>query len=105
MFKAKDAVRVFSNLRITPNGHAQSRTTGRTASSFTAYHAEEDLDATIERLLEKRPAQPPPQQKKTVALYFDEFQEVTKIDPVAAGAQRARCSRSNRRRARLRRVQ
>ena len=87
MFKAKDALRIFSSLRITPvitfNAEDSSY-----SFSFTAYHAEEDIDATIERLLEL-PAQLAAEQGKTVALYFDEFQEVTGIDPSLPALMRA----------------
>ena len=87
MFKAKDALRIFSSLRIAPvitfNAEESSY-----SFSFTAYHAEEDIDATIERLLEL-PAQLAAEQGKTVALYFDEFQEITGIDPTLPGLMRA----------------
>lgn len=87
MFKAKDALRVFSSLRIAPvitwNPEDASY-----SFSFTTSHAEEDIDATIERLLEL-PAQLAAEQGKTVALYFDEFQEITGIDPKLPALMRA----------------
>jgi hypothetical protein len=87
MFKAKDALRIFSSLRISPvitfNADDSSY-----SFSFTASHAEEDIDATIERLLEL-PAQLAAEQGKTVALYFDEFQEITGIDPGLPALMRA----------------
>lgn len=87
IYKAKDALRIFSSLRITPvitfNAEDSSY-----SFSFTASHAEEDIDATIERLLEL-PAQLAADQGKTVALYFDEFQEITRIDPALPGLMRA----------------
>jgi hypothetical protein len=86
-YKAKDALRIFSSLRIKPvitfNAEDSSY-----SFSFTAYQAEEDIDATIERLLEL-PAQLAAEQGKTVALYFDEFQEVTGIDPALPALMRA----------------
>ena len=87
MFKAKEAVRVFAGLRITPTV-TLNPDDGSYSFSFTAYQAEEDLDATLERLLEL-PAQLAAEQKKTVALYFDEFQEVTNIDPGLPALMRA----------------
>ena len=56
--------------------------------SFSASHAEEDIDATLERLLEL-PAQLAVEQKKRVALYFDEFQEIIEIDPKLPALMRA----------------
>ena len=87
MFKAKDALRIFSSLRITPVITFNTEDSSY-SFSFTAHHAEEDIDATIERLLEL-PAQLAAEQGKTVALYFDEFQEITGIDPALPGLMRA----------------
>ncbi len=87
MFKAKDALRIFSSLRITPSITFNAED-GSYSFTFTAYHAEEDIDATIERLLEL-PAQLAAEQGRTVALYFDEFQEITDIDQALPGLMRA----------------
>jgi len=77
--QAKDHLKLFASLRITPV-ITINPDDGSYGFSFTATHAEEDIDATLERLLEL-PAQLAAEQKKRVVLYFDEFQEVTDIDP------------------------
>jgi uncharacterized protein len=85
--QAKDQLRIFTGLRIAPvitiNPDDASY-----SFSFTASHAEEDIDATLERLLEL-PAQLAAEQKKRVVLYFDEFQEITDIDPKLPALMRA----------------
>jgi uncharacterized protein len=87
MFKAKEQLRIFANLRITPvitlSPHNNSY-----SFSFTATHDEEDIDATLERLLEL-PAQLAAEQGRRVVLYFDEFQEITQIDPKLPSLMRA----------------
>ncbi|HWH05545.1 MAG TPA: ATP-binding protein [Gaiellaceae bacterium] len=87
LFKAKDALRVFANLRITPT-ITLDPDEGTYSFTFAAYQAEEDLDATLERLLEL-PAQLAAERGKTVALFFDEFQEVVGIDPRLPALMRA----------------
>jgi AAA+ ATPase superfamily predicted ATPase len=77
--QAKDQLRLFSGLRIAPVITVNPEDSSY-SFSFTASHAEEDIDATLERLLEL-PAQLAAEQKKRVVLYFDEFQEITDIDP------------------------
>ena len=77
--QAKDHLKLFASLRIAPVITINPED-GSYGFSFTATHAEEDIDATLERLLEL-PAQLAAEQKKRVVLYFDEFQEVTDIDP------------------------
>src|SRR5215210_6556244 len=74
LFKAKEALRVFGSLRITPV-ITLNPDDGSYSFSFTASHNDEDIDATIERLLEL-PAQLAADQGRRVVLYFDEFQEV-----------------------------
>jgi uncharacterized protein len=79
VFKAKERLRVFANLRVTPIVTIDPLD-GSTSFSFTASRGDEDIDATLERLLEL-PAQLAAEQDKRVVLYFDEFQEITSIDP------------------------
>jgi AAA+ ATPase superfamily predicted ATPase len=77
--QAKDHLQLFAGLRITPTITVNPEDASF-SFSFSASHAEEDIDATLERLLEL-PAQLAAEQKKRVVLYFDEFQEITDIDP------------------------
>jgi uncharacterized protein len=77
--KTKESLHMFSGLRIAPVITVNPED-GSLRFSFSATHAEEDIDATLERLLEL-PAQLAAEQKKRVVLYFDEFQEITDIDP------------------------
>ena len=88
MFKARDAaLRVFDSLRVKPV-ITYDPAGGTFGFSFSAAHAAEDIDATIERLLEL-PAELAAEQRKRVVLYFDEFQEVTDIDPGLPALMRA----------------
>ena len=79
LIRARERLRVFAGLRIQPivTVNPQDGTVG---FSFSAGHAAEDVDATLERLLEL-PAQLAAERKRRVALVFDEFQEVVDIDP------------------------
>jgi hypothetical protein len=77
--QAKDHLKMFSGLRIAPVITVNPEDASY-SFSFSASHAEADIDATLERLLEL-PAQLAAEQKKRVVLYFDEFQEITDIDP------------------------
>ncbi|HET7857516.1 MAG TPA: ATP-binding protein, partial [Gaiellaceae bacterium] len=78
LIRARERIRVFAGLRIQPimTVNPQDGTLG---FSFSAGHAPEDVDATLERLLEL-PAQLAAERKRRVALVFDEFQEVVEID-------------------------
>jgi AAA+ ATPase superfamily predicted ATPase len=84
---AKDQLKIFSGLRITPFITVNPEDSSY-SFSFSASHADEDIDATLERLLEL-PAQLATEQKKRVVLYFDEFQEITDIDPRLPSLMRA----------------
>jgi uncharacterized protein len=77
--QAKDHLKMFSGLRIAPVITVNPEDASY-SFSFSASHAEADIDATLERLLEL-PAQLAAEQKGRVVLYFDEFQEITDIDP------------------------
>jgi AAA+ ATPase superfamily predicted ATPase len=77
--QAKDQLKMFAGLRIAPVITVNPEDASF-SFSFSASHAEEDIDATLERLFEL-PAQLAAEQKKRVVLYFDEFQEITDIDP------------------------
>lgn len=70
---------LFGGLRITPK-IVLDPNTGGVSFGFDAGHAAEDVDATLERLLEL-PAQIAADRKTRAALVIDEFQEVVDIDP------------------------
>ncbi|MGZ8782824.1 MAG: AAA family ATPase [Gaiellaceae bacterium] len=73
------ATQLFRGLRITPVMTLDPNN-GAVRFSFSAGHAEEDVDATLERILEL-PAELAAERSRIVALVFDEFQEVLEIDP------------------------
>lgn len=77
--QAKDHLKMFAGLRIAPVITVNPEDASL-SFSFSASHADADIDATLERLFEL-PAQLAAEQKKRVVLYFDEFQEITDIDP------------------------
>jgi hypothetical protein len=79
LFRAKDRLRVFQGLRVTPSVSV-SPEDGSLSFGFSAAREEKDLDATIERLLEL-PAQLGAERGRRVVLVFDEFQEIADIDP------------------------
>jgi hypothetical protein len=87
LFRARERLRVFQGLRVTPTitVDPDDATVG---FSFSAAHEPEDLDATIERLLEL-PAQLAAERGRTVALVLDEFQEVVDVDPALPRLMRA----------------
>jgi uncharacterized protein len=87
LFRARERLRIFSGLRITPTISVDPAD-GSPTFSFSATHRREDLDATIERLLEL-PAQLGAERNRSVVIVFDEFQEVTEIDPRLPGLMRA----------------
>ncbi len=87
LFRAKERLRIFSGLRITPVISIDPAD-GSPTFSFSATHRREDLDATLERLLEL-PAQLAAERNRSVAIVFDEFQEVTEIDPRLPALMRA----------------
>jgi AAA+ ATPase superfamily predicted ATPase len=63
-------------------------TDGRMTFGFSAARDPGDIDATIERLLEL-PAEIAAEKRKRVVVYFDEFQEVTRLDPHLPGLMRS----------------
>ncbi len=78
LFRARERLRVFSSLRITPVITVDPQD-GSVGFSFDAGRRPDDVDATIERLLEL-PAQLAADRDRQVALVFDEFQEIAEID-------------------------
>ena len=78
LFRARERLRIFADLRIRPIVTIDPDT-GTPSFSFDAGSPKQDVDATIERLLEL-PGQLAAERKRKVALVFDEFQEVVDID-------------------------
>jgi hypothetical protein len=88
LFRARErAAQVFRGLRVAPvmTVDPDDASIGFT---FRTGHSKEDLDATLERLLEL-PAQLAAERDRRVALVFDEFQEVVDIDPALPRLMRA----------------
>ncbi|HEX3455308.1 MAG TPA: ATP-binding protein [Gaiellaceae bacterium] len=73
------AAQIFGGLRVLPVMTVDPND-GTLGFSFTAGHAKEDVDATIEKLLDL-PAELAAGRDRRVAIVFDEFQEVLAIDP------------------------
>src|SRR5256714_12085739 len=76
--RAKENLRIFSGLRITPT-IAVDPVDGSFSFSFAGSHDPADVDATLERLLRLLP-EIAADRKRSVVLFFDEFQEVVDID-------------------------
>lgn len=79
LFRAKERLRLFSNLRVTPTVTVDPAD-GTPTFTFTPTHRREDMDATLEHLFEL-PARLAAERDRRVVLVFDEFQEITEIDP------------------------
>lgn len=86
VFKAKDRLRIFSSLRVVPV--ATVDLDGSWSFSFAASRSSDDIDDTLERLFEL-PATLAADQGKRIVLFFDEFQEITDIDPRLPAQMRA----------------
>jgi AAA+ ATPase superfamily predicted ATPase len=87
IFNAKERLRVFTTLRVVPVINVNPHD-GSTTFSFSAARAARDIDETLERLFEL-PAEIAADQDRKVVVYFDEFQEVTEIDPQLPAQMRA----------------
>ncbi len=79
LFRAKERLKVFAGLRITPTVTIDPED-GSVSFSFDARAASQDIDATLEDLL-GLPGRLAVERKRRVALVLDEFQEVADIDP------------------------
>lgn len=77
LMKAKEALRFFNSLRVVPTVTVDMD--GSVRFSFSASRSPGDIDATIERLLEL-PAELAAERKRSLVMFFDEFQEVTSLD-------------------------
>ncbi len=79
LFRAKERLRIFQGLRIRPTVTVDPED-GSLSFSFDASGRKEDINATLERLLEL-PGQLAGERKRPVVLILDEFQEIVDIDP------------------------
>ena len=79
LFRARERLRVFSGLRVAPTMTIDPED-GSVSFSFSASLQPEELDETLERLLEL-PGRLAAERKRSVVLILDEFQEVMGIDP------------------------
>jgi hypothetical protein len=77
--RAKENLRIFAGLRITPTISVDP-VDGSFSFSFAGGHEPEDVDATLERLFRLLP-EIAAERKRAVVLLVDEFQEVVDIDP------------------------
>jgi hypothetical protein len=78
LFRAKERLRIFQGLRISPTVTIDPED-GSLSFSFDAGRRREDINATLERLLEL-PGQLAGERKRPVVLILDEFQEIVDID-------------------------
>ncbi len=78
LLRAKERLRVFGDLRVTPSITVDPQT-GGVSFSFDVGERREDIHATIERLLEL-PGELAADRRRQVVLVLDEFQEVVEID-------------------------
>jgi uncharacterized protein len=78
LLRAKERLRVFGDLKVTPSISVDPQT-GGVSFSFDVGERREDIHATIERLLEL-PGELAADRKRRVVLVLDEFQEVVEID-------------------------
>jgi uncharacterized protein len=78
LLRARERLRIFGDLKVSPTITVDANT-GAPSFSFSVTERPEDIDATLERLLEL-PAQLGTDRKRQVALVLDEFQEVVDID-------------------------
>jgi AAA+ ATPase superfamily predicted ATPase len=80
-FRAKErALAVFRGLRVQPTVELDPESGGLTFTFEPSLRRQSDIDETIERLLEL-PARIAADRDRRAALVFDEFQEITTLDP------------------------
>lgn len=79
LFRTRERVRVFAGLRVKPTVTVDPDD-GSLSFSFDAHADRQDIDATLEGLL-ALPGRLAAERDRSVALVFDEFQEVVDIDP------------------------
>jgi hypothetical protein len=78
LFRAKERLRVFGQLRIKPAVIVDPED-GSLSFTFEAGRAPEDLDETLERLLEL-PGKLAAERERQAVLILDEFQEIVDVD-------------------------
>ena len=78
LFRAKERLRVFGHLRIKPTVVVDPED-GSLSFTFEAGRTPEDLDDTLERLLEL-PGKLAAERERQAVLILDEFQEIVDID-------------------------
>jgi hypothetical protein len=78
LFRAKERLRVFQNLRVQPTINVNPHD-GTLGFGFGAGLAPADLDDTLERLL-RLPGQLAAERERQTVLILDEFQEVVNVD-------------------------
>jgi len=78
LLRARERLRVFGDLRVRPTIRVDAAS-GAVSFSFDVGERREDIDATIERLLEL-PAELAAERDRQVVVVLDEFQEVVEID-------------------------
>ncbi len=78
LLRARERLRVFGDLKVTPSISVDPQT-GGVSFSFDVGERREDIAATIARLLEL-PGELAAERKRRVVLVLDEFQEVVEID-------------------------
>jgi uncharacterized protein len=79
LLRARERLRIFGDLKVSPTITVDANT-GAPSFSFSVTERPEDIDATLERLLEL-PGELGAERKRQVALVLDEFQEVIDIEP------------------------
>ena len=79
LLRARERLRIFGDLKVSPTITVDANT-GAPSFSFSVTERPEDIDATLERLLEL-PGELAAERGRAVALVLDEFQEVIDIDP------------------------
>jgi uncharacterized protein len=87
LFRARERLRVFAGLRLTPTVTLDP-VDGSVGFTFAAGAAPADVNATLERLLEL-PAQLASERDRRVVMILDEFQEISDIDPHLPGLMRS----------------
>src|SRR4051794_22608241 len=78
LLRARERLRIFADLKVSPTITVDPQT-GAPSFSFSVTERAEDIDATLERLLEL-PGELAADRNRPVALVLDEFQEVTDIE-------------------------
>src|SRR5205823_3866060 len=88
LYRARErATNIFRSLRIVPVMTVDPND-GSLGFSFSAGRTSQDVDATLEKLLQL-PAELSAERGRRVALVFDEFQEILELDPNLPGLMRA----------------